>query len=102
MPSRQSYLGLCRAVGAQFVGHQHLWCEALFLEQAAALSRRRCTSRSRTSPSSSTARHSQNSRPAIVTAISSICHREVGSGRRRRSSWANNGPNFRTHRRTDS
>src|SRR5438876_334620 len=32
---------------------------------AAALSRRRCTSKSRSSPSSSTARHSQNCRPAI-------------------------------------
>jgi Molybdopterin-binding domain of aldehyde dehydrogenase len=48
---------------------------------AAALSRRRCTSRSRTSPSSSTARHSQNCRPAIVTAISSRCHCDVGRGR---------------------
>src|ERR1700733_1404828 len=36
----------------------------------------RFTSRSRTSPSSSTARQSQNGRPAIVTAISSRCHRE--------------------------
>jgi len=35
MPSRQSDLGLCRAVGAQFVGHQHLGREALFLEQLA-------------------------------------------------------------------
>jgi hypothetical protein len=61
---------------------------------AAALSRRRCTSRSRTSPSSSTARQSQNCRPAIVTAISSRCQREVGRGRRRRSSRANNGPNI--------
>src|SRR5580658_6154709 len=69
---------------------------------AVALSRRRCTSRSRTSPSSSTARHSQNCRPAIVTAISSRCHRVVARGRRRRSSLANNGPNFNSHRRTVS
>src|SRR5271155_3521508 len=31
--SRQSHLGLCRAVRAQFVGHQHIGREALFLEQ---------------------------------------------------------------------
>ena len=29
-----------------------------------------------------------------------LYHREVGRGRLRRSSWANNGPNFNTHRRT--
>jgi YCII-related domain len=29
MASRQSDFGLCRAVGAQFVGHQHLGYEAL-------------------------------------------------------------------------
>ena len=59
-------------------------------------------SRSRTSPSSSTARQSQNCRPAIATAISSRCQRDVGRGRRRRSSRANTGPNFKTHRRTVS
>ena len=69
---------------------------------AAALSRRHCTSRSRTSPSSSTARQSQNCVPAIITAISSTCHVDVGRGRRRRSSRANNGPNFKTHCRTVS
>jgi len=47
-------------------------------------SRLRCTSRSRTSPPSSAARQSQNCRPAVVTAISSRCHREGGRGRRRR------------------
>ena len=31
--SRQSDFGLCRAVRAQFVGHQHIGREALFLEQ---------------------------------------------------------------------
>jgi hypothetical protein len=36
------------------------------------------------------------------TAISSRCHRGVGRGRRRRSSRANNSPNFKTHRRTVS
>jgi hypothetical protein len=51
----------------------------------ASLSRRRCTSRSRTSPSSSTARHSQNCRPAIITATSSRCLWDVGRGRRRRT-----------------
>jgi len=35
MASRQSDLGLGRAVGAQFVGHQHIRCEALFFEQLA-------------------------------------------------------------------
>jgi hypothetical protein len=34
--------------------------------------------------------------------ISSGCHRHVGRGRLRRSSWANIGPNFHTHRRTVS
>src|ERR1700722_13124174 len=38
------------------------------------LSRRRCTRRSRTSPSSSASRQSQNRLPAIRTAISSRCH----------------------------
>jgi hypothetical protein len=60
---------------------------------------RRCTRRSRTSPSSSTARQSQNCVPAIITAISSKCHLDVGRGRRRRSYRANNGPNFNTHDR---
>jgi hypothetical protein len=32
----------------------------------------------------------------------SRCHRAVGRGRRRRSSLANNGPNFKTHCRTVS
>jgi hypothetical protein len=106
--SRQSDFGPCRAVGAQLVDHQHLGGKALFLEQlaqiftAAALLRRRCTSKSRTSPSSSTARQSQNCLPAIVTAISSRRHCAVDRGRRRRSSRANNRPNFQTHRRTVS
>ena len=38
--------------------------------------------------------------PAILTTTSSRCQRAVGCGRRRRSSRANNGPNFKTHRRT--
>jgi 3-hydroxy-D-aspartate aldolase len=42
------------------------------------------------------------SRPPIRTAISSRCQREVGRGRLRRSSLANNGPNFNTHRLTVS
>ncbi len=33
MASRQSNFGLCRAVRAQLVGHQHIGREALFLEQ---------------------------------------------------------------------
>ena len=77
------------------------WGVCVISFTAAALSRRRCTSRSRTSPSSSTARQSQNRRPAIITAISSRCHCVVGRGRRR-SSRANNGPNFNTHRRAIS
>jgi hypothetical protein len=64
--------------------------------KAASLSRRRCTSRSRTSPSSSTARHSQNCLPAISTAISLRCHRAVARWRLRQSSRANKGPNFKT------
>src|ERR1700740_1350574 len=35
MSSRQSHLRLGRAVRAQFVGHQHIGREALFLEQLA-------------------------------------------------------------------
>src|SRR5271157_3168635 len=35
MASRQSHLRLGRAVRAQFVRHQHIGCEALFLEQLA-------------------------------------------------------------------
>jgi hypothetical protein len=64
-PSRPSVpTSRATRVGAQLVGHKHIGCEALFLEQLShqsRLSRRRCTSRSRTSPSSSTARQSQNS-----------------------------------------
>jgi hypothetical protein len=62
--------GLCRAARAQPVGNQPSGVKPCFLSSlrisftAAALARRRCTSRSRTSPSSSTARHSQNRRPA--------------------------------------
>src|SRR6476659_5514086 len=35
MARRQSDRGLCRAVGAKLVAHQHGGCEALFLEQLA-------------------------------------------------------------------
>jgi hypothetical protein len=63
---------------------------------AAVLLRRRCTSRSRTSRSLSTARRSQNGLPLIVTAISSRCHYEVGQERRWRSFRAKSGPNFNT------
>src|SRR5260370_41969078 len=35
MARRQSDFGLCRAVRAQLVGHQHIGREALFLEQLA-------------------------------------------------------------------
>ena len=45
---------------------------------AAFASRRRCTRRSRTSPSSSTARQSQNRLPPIRIAISSRCQCQVG------------------------
>ena len=33
--SRQSHFRLGRAVRTQFVGHEHIGCEALFLEQLA-------------------------------------------------------------------
>jgi hypothetical protein len=33
--SRQSHFGLGRGIGTQFVGHQHIGCEALFLKQLA-------------------------------------------------------------------
>src|SRR5580693_1147088 len=48
---------------------------------AAVLSRRRCTSRSRTSPSSSTARQSQKRLPAIRTAIDDVRRELVASER---------------------
>ena len=38
-------------------------------------------------------------RPAIITAISSRRHCDVGRGRRRCNSRANRDPNFKTHRR---
>jgi len=40
----------------------------------------------------------QTCRRAIIT-ISTRRHRDVGRERLRRSSWANIGPNFKTHRR---
>jgi hypothetical protein len=43
----------------------------------------------------STARQSQNRAPAITSAISSSCYRNVVGGRRRRSSRANISPNFK-------
>jgi hypothetical protein len=108
MARRQSDFGLCRAVRAKLIGHQHIGREAVFLEQLAHQFHR-CGS---IAPSLHEqvenlafvvdCAPSQNCRPAIVTAISSRCHREVGRGRRRRSSRANNGPNFNTHRRTVS
>jgi hypothetical protein len=57
---------------------------------AARVSRRRWTSMSRTSPSSSTARHRSSRSPAMRTTISSKCQRSLGRGRRWRSrpaSW---------------
>jgi len=65
---------------------------------AAALFCLRCTRTSRTSPSSSTARHRYIRLPPMRTTISSRCHRELGRGRRRRSRRANAGPNFSTQR----
>jgi hypothetical protein len=47
-------------------------------------------------------RQSQYRRPPIRTAISSRCHCDVGRWRLRRSSLANRGPNFSTHRLTVS
>src|SRR6516162_8113260 len=49
------------------------------------LSRLRWTSMSRTSPSSSTARHRYIRSPAMRTTISSKCQRSLGRGRRWRS-----------------
>ena len=69
---------------------------------AARLSRRRCTSMSRTSPSWSTARRRYIRSPAIRTTISSRCHRLLGRGRRRRSRRAITGPNSSTQLRTVS
>jgi hypothetical protein len=107
VPSRQSHFGLGRGIGTQFVGHQQIGCEALSPKQpahqftAAAFSRGRCTWRTRTSPSLSTARYSQNCRPAITTAISSDTTSTLGEGVDGEV-LANNGPNFKTHRRTVS
>jgi hypothetical protein len=108
MASRQSDFGLHRTLRAKPIGHQNIKREALFLKQLAhefhgrSLVAPPLDKKVETSPSSSTARQSQNCRPAIVTAISSRCQRAVGRGRRRRSSRANNGPNFKTHHRTIS
>src|SRR5271166_6196693 len=33
--SRQSHLRLCRAVGAQLIGHHNIGCETMFLEELA-------------------------------------------------------------------
>jgi hypothetical protein len=105
VPSRQSDFRLGRAISTQFVGHQLIGREALFLRKLA----HQFYGHSLVAPSlhqqvedlASTC-HSQNCRPAIITTISSRCHRDVGRGRRRRSSRAIIGPNFNTHRRTVS
>jgi hypothetical protein len=108
MASRQSDFGLHRTLRAKPIGHQNIKRKALFLTQLAhefhgrSLVAPPLDKKVETSPSSSTARQSQNCRPAIVTAISSRCQRAVGRGRRPRSSRANNGPNFKTHHRTIS
>lgn len=70
--------------------------------EAAALSLRRWTSTSNTSPSSSTARHKYMSRPLTLITISPKCQRGLGFGRRRRKLPAMAGPNFTTQRRTVS
>ena len=60
MPSRQSYLRPGGTVGEQLIGHQDVSAKPCFLSSlrlsftAASFPRRFCTSRSRTSPSSST------------------------------------------------
>ena len=60
-------------------GAKPCFLSSLRMSFAAALaSRRRCTRRSRTSPSSSTARQSQNRLPPIRTAISSRCQTRGG------------------------
>ena len=106
--SRQSDFGLCRAVRAQPVGNQHIRREALFLEQLA----HQFHGCSLVAPSL----HQQVENLAFVVnrapqpelpARNHHGHlvempRDVGRGRRRRSSRANNGPNFKTHRRTVS
>ena len=76
--SRQADFGLCRGVERSLSVTSTSGAKPCFLSSlrisftAAACRGRRCTSRSRTSPSSSTARHSQNCRPAIATAISTL------------------------------
>jgi hypothetical protein len=80
MRSRQSQFGLRCGVRTQLVSHQHVGREAVLFEQLAhqfhscSLVASPLHSRSRTSPSSSTACQSQKRLPAIRTAISSRCH----------------------------
>ena len=81
--------GLCRAVRAQLVGHQHIGREALFLEQLA----HQFHGCSLVAPSLHEQvenlafvvnRAPQPELPARNTAISSRCHVDVGRGRRAR------------------
>jgi ABC-type sugar transport system ATPase subunit len=66
---------------------------------AARLSRLGCRISSRTAPCWSTARQSQNDRPAIFTTTSSRCQTSPGRGCRRRRLWAMSGPNLTIQRR---
>src|SRR3954453_22672256 len=69
---------------------------------AACLSRRLWTKTSSTTPSWSTARHSQCFLPPIIRHTSSRCHLSPGLGSRRRIWLAKLWPNLRAHCRTVS
>ena len=105
MVSGKAQLAPGRAVGAQLVGDELVWSEALLLEQLA----HEPQGSLRVPPgldqqvqdlaSLSTARHRYILLPWIETTIS---HLPVGFGRIRRRLRANRGPNFRTQRRAVS
>ena len=87
MASGQSNFGLCRAVGAQFVRHQNVGCEALFLEQFSHEFHSRVLVASSLHQKIENLafivnRAPQPELPAAqsCTAISSRCHRDVGRG----------------------
>jgi hypothetical protein len=88
--TRQSQAPQRWSVGAQLSVTSNFGANPCFLRSlrisrnAARLSRPRCTSMSRTSPSWSTTRQSYIRSPAMRTTISSRCHRLLGRGRRRR------------------
>jgi hypothetical protein len=92
----------------QLAGHRHIGRESLFLEQLAhqfhgcSLIASLLHQQVENLTSVVNRAPEPELRALNSTAISSRCHLDVGRGRRWRSSPPNNGPNFKTHRRTVS